>query len=320
MPHPTPSQKSLQPFQGGWALGATLLSLAFGVLGQAPLRAEALADAVIGKAGEIEVRLGEVSKNLETLSEAEREALRADPASLSQYVRAFLVQQLVLQEAAASGWEKSPVVTERLEMLRDGIVATTFLESIGTVPEGYPDETTLKAAYEENRESLREPKSWRLAQIFVSDPGQTEGATESLEAKAKRERVAAALAKPETDFSLLAMTESEEPESAARGGEIGWLPEPRIHPAIREVLPGMKLGDISEAVRMDDGWHFVRVLDIRESHIPTLAFVREALEGRLRQDYSQAQTEAFLSRLLESNPVAVDEVTVSKLLPPPDSD
>lgn len=273
--------------------------------------------AIVGKAGEIEVGTEEISRHLAGLEESEREALRRDPSSLSQYVRAFLVQRLVLREASAAGWEKSPVVTERLAVLREGIIANTYLESIGRVPEGYPDETTLAAAYEANREALREPKSWRLAQIFISSPTTGENAGETPAALEKRDRVAAALRQADADFATLASKESDDRESGPRGGEIGWLPETRIHPAIRKVLPEMKLGEISEAVRMDDGWHFIQVLDIRESHIPTLSQVRETLVERLREDRSRAETEAFLSRLLEENPVAVDEVTVSRLLTPP---
>ncbi len=272
-------------------------------------------DEVIGSVGALEVRVGDVRENLAALGEPEREALRRDPAAFSQYVRALLVQRLVLREAMGAEWDKSAAVAERMRQLRDGVVANTWLESVGAPPEGYPTEADLAAAYDANRESFLQPKSWHLAQIFVAAPRPAEGESEPAEAAAKATRLAAALAENPQSFATLAAQESEEPASAAKGGEIGWLPEDRIHPAIRAVLPGLTLGDISAPVRMDDGWHLVRVLDIREARIPTLEQIREPLAERLRVERARAGTETYLSGLLREHPIAINEMVLSKLLP-----
>lgn len=272
-------------------------------------------DEVIGSVGALEVRVGDVRENLAALGEPEREALRRDPAAFGQYVRALLVQRLVLREAMAAEWDKSAAVAERMRQLRDGVVANTWLESVCTPPEGYPTEADLAAAYDANRESFLQPKSWHLAQIFVAAPRPAEGESEPAEAAAKAKRLAAALAENPQSFATLAAQESEEPASAAKGGEIGWLPEDRIHPAIRAVLPGLTLGDISAPVRMDDGWHLVRVLDIREARIPTLEQIREPLAERLRVERARAGTETYLSGLLREHPIAINEMVLSKLLP-----
>lgn len=274
---------------------------------------------VLGKAGDLELKAGDLRKSLKTLSEAERAALRREPASLNQYVRALIIQQAVLREAAASGWDKNPVVEERMRLMRDGIVASTYLESIAQAPEGYPTEADLKAAYDANRTALALPKSWRLAQIFVTDPV-PEGidpatAEASANAATKLARVRQALAQPGADFAELAVKESDEPASAARGGEIGWLYEPQIHPAVRAALPSMQLNQVSEPLRMPDGWHFVRVLDIREAYTPTLDQIRDSLAQRLRAERARLETQAFIGRLLQQNPVAINEMALSKLIP-----
>ncbi|MBU6178106.1 MAG: peptidylprolyl isomerase [Verrucomicrobia bacterium] len=271
---------------------------------------------VIGTAGDLEVRAGEVTAHLATLTREERGALRGDPAAFGRYLRALLVQRLVLREALAAEWDKSAAVAERMRILREGIVANTWLESKGAAPEGYPNEKELAEAYEANRESFLQPKSWQLAQIFVAAPRPAVGATEPAGAEAKMKRIEAALGKDPAAFAKLAAAESEEPVSAAKGGEIGWLTEERIHPDIRAVVPRMKLGEISAPVRMDDGWHFVRILDIRETRIPTLEQVRGTLAEQLRAEKARAGTEGYLSGLLRNHPVAINEVALSKLLSP----
>lgn len=299
-----------------------------------PAEAADPSQVVIGSVGEVEVRLDEVQEHLETLDEAERETLQRDPAAYGRFVRALLVQRLVLREALAAEWEKSAVVAERMSRLREGVVANTWLESQGAPPEGYPSETDLVAAYTANRESFLQPKSWRLAQIFVAAPRPSAGETPAAKAGAsggpltetraetqnesqaetKVKRLAAALRQDPASFGPLASEESEEPISAAVEGEIGWLSENRIHPAIRSVLPEMKLGEVSPPVRMEDGWHFVRVLDIREAHIPTLEQIRDPLAEQLRAEYARSRTETYLSGLLKDHPIAVNEMALPGLL------
>lgn len=287
-----------------------LLALAFL---PASAQESAASDEVLGTVGTFEVRVSDLGESLETLEEAEREALRKEPSALSQYVRALLVQRLVVQEAMAAEWDKSAVVAERMRVLREGVVANTWLESVGEPPADYPTESDVKVAYEANRDTFLEPKAWLLAQIFVSVAPAASNITSDPEAKVKR--LTEALKKDPASFAKLAAAESEEPTSAAKQGEIGWLPEPRIHPEIRAVLPGLKLGAISEPVRMDDGWHFIRVLDIREARVPTLEQIRAPLAERLRAEKARLGTEAYLAELLRKHPIAINEIVLSKLLP-----
>lgn len=290
--------------------GVMLLALAFL---PASAQESATSDEVLGTVGTFEVRVSDLGESLETLEEAEREALRKEPSALSQYVRALLVQRLVVQEAMAAEWDKSAVVAERMRVLREGVVANTWLESVGEPPADYPTESDVKVAYEANRDTFLEPKAWLLAQIFVSVAPAASNITSDPEAKVKR--LTEALKKDPASFAKLAAAESEEPTSAAKQGEIGWLPEPRIHPDIRAVLPGLKLGAISEPVRMDDGWHFIRVLDIREARVPTLEQIRAPLAERLRAEKARLGTEAYLAELLRKHPIAINEIVLSKLLP-----
>lgn len=292
-------------------------SLFFVVSFQGSSVAEEGDDEVLGKAGNFEVKLGEVRRNLSTLGETERDALLREPAALNQYVRALLVQQVVLSEAKKAGWEKSAVVAERMSALRDGVIANTFIESVSTPAQAYPSETELADTYAANRESFLQPKAWRLSQIFVSAPREPGSTEDSPDALARLKSVTADLAAGGSDFETLAQTKSEEPASAARRGEIGWLPEPQIHPAIRAILPGMTLGAVSEPVRMDGGWHIIKVLDIREPRIPTLEQIREPLVKQMRDERSRAETESFLGGLLDENPIAINELVISRLMPVP---
>jgi hypothetical protein len=264
----------------------------------------------IASVGEASVSLDEVRAKVAALTDAEKESLRRDPGALGQFVRSILTQQLLLREAKAAGWEKQAVVTERLEKLRETIVTSTFLESKGQAA-GYPGEAELQAAYEANKAALRVPKSYRLAQVFIADPkaAPAEGAKEKLA------KVRASLAAKDADFSAIATANSDEAGSAARGGEIGWLAEDQIQPGIRDVLPKLALGQVSEPIRLDGGWHILKLLDAREPYTPTLDQIRPQLSARLKAERERMLAQEYLAKLLQDNPIAINEMMLSKLLP-----
>lgn len=265
----------------------------------------------LAKVGEVEVSIGEIRKQIDALPEADREALRRDSAALNQYVRSLLTQQLVLREAKDKKWDQNKVVAERMDKMRDSVVASTFLEAAGAVPDSYPNDADLQAAYEANKAALKVPKSWRLAQIFIADP---KGAPVA-DAAAKLTKAKTSASSKDVDFAVVAAAHSEDPSTAGKGGEIGWLAEEQVQPAIRAVLPSLALNSVSEPIRLDDGWHIIKVLDAREAYTPTLEQIRTQLAARLKAESARAMTQEYLANLLKANPIAINEMALPNLLP-----
>lgn len=270
---------------------------------------------VLGRAGEKEVLVEEIRPALNGLSEAELEALSRDPASLNKLVRSLVVQRLVLQQALAKKWDEQPEVIERVRHAREVAITDSYLKSISRPPDSFPNEAELKAAYEARRATLVMPRSFRLAQIYISDPrGQDKEAAKKARERldAVRERIHA----PKADFAEIAREFSEERESAARGGEIGWLTQQQVQPEILAKLPELKFNVVSEALRLEDGWHFIKVLDARQPFTPPLEQVRGELTRQLRAERARAETQSYLSKLLQEAPLVINELALSKLLPP----
>lgn len=288
-----------------------LCSLAAALLATAVCRADDSA-AVIGRVGEIEITTTELREYLAGLRAEEQAALKADPAALGQYLRALLVQKLILKQASNKKWDQDPAVIARLVRARETAIAETFLEAASAPDADFPSESELKEAYEANKEKLVIPRSYLLAQIYVSEPANADAAAKAA-AKARLNAVVKDLAAKGADFPAVARKHSEEPASAAEGGRIGWLAESQIQPAIREQLPNLSLGQISKPIRLADGWHILKVLDIREPRTPMLDEVRASFVARLRAERALAQRQAFIAELLKDNPLAVNEIELMKL-------
>lgn len=272
-------------------------------------------DAVLGRAGEKEVLVEEIRPALNGLSEIEIESLSRDPAALNKLVRSLVVQRLVLQQALAKKWDEQPEVAERIRHAREVAITDSFLKSVSQPPDSYPNEAELRAAYEARRATLVMPRSFRIAQIYISDPRGQDKET----AKKARERVDTVRERvraPKSDFAAIAREFSEERESAARGGEIGWLTEQQIQPEILAKLPELSFNVVSEALRLEDGWHFIKVMDARQPFTPPLEQIRGELTRQLRAERTRAATQEYLSKLLQEAPLVINEFALSKLLPP----
>jgi len=262
------------------------------------------ADRVVGSIGDMELRESEVLASLGQLGSVDKQALNQDPATLKKLVQSILVQRVVLQQALEKQWEQEPAIQPLLKSTREAAITDSYLKSLCKPPDSYPGEAELKTAYEAGRAALTVPRSYRLAQIFV---GEQKGSDKKLEDIRRR------LKSNPASFAQMARELSEEKESASRDGEIGWLNETQIQPEILAQLPHLRLGVTSEPVRLKDGWHLLRVLDVREAFTPLFDQVRVQLAQRLRAEKTRANMQAYMAEMLHKHPVAINEVALSKL-------
>jgi len=268
---------------------------------------------VVGHVGEREITTQDVREALDGLTPPERARVSQDTTLLSQVIRTYFMQKAVLQEARERKWEESPEVKAQLERAREAALTESYLQALSKPPESFPSEEELQAGYEAAKPSLLVPRSYLLAQIFIAAP-QDEAAGPKSKSSARLEAVRKALKAAGADFAVIARARSDEPDSASRGGEIGWLTETQIQPEIRAKLPKLALKVVSEPLRLNDGWHILKVLDAREPYTPTLEQVRAQLKEQMRADRTRANAQAYLSKLMEAQPVVID-AALSKVLP-----
>lgn len=269
------------------------------------LNAGAAGESTVGRLGDIEITAEEVLDSLNSLSPGQRESVRADPKLVEQIVRSSLVQKLVFKEAQDKKWHEQPKVVAKLARSRDSVITESYLEDLAQPPASYPDEAELKSAYEANRERLKQPPSYRLAQIFIA---------EAKGAEAKLAEIEALLKVKKADFAQIAKEQSQETVSAARGGEIGWVSESQIDPELRAQVEKLKLAEISAPVRLKDGWHILKLLDARASYSPTFEQVRPQLTQQLRQEKLRANSQAYLAKLLKEHPLSIQSAALEQLL------
>lgn len=65
----------------------------------------------------------------------------------------------------------------------------------------------------------------------------------------------------EKTFNTLAVLYSEDPGSATRGGELGYIPRNQLDPAFAEAAFSLKPGKISKIVESEFGFHIIQLID-----------------------------------------------------------
>ncbi len=84
-------------------------------------------------------------------------------------------------------------------------------------------------------------------------------------AKAMLEKFAVQIRSGDADFAALAHQYSEDPGSAAKGGELGWA-DPSVYvPAFSQTLNALEINEISEPFRSSHGWHIVQLEERRKT-------------------------------------------------------
>ena len=268
---------------------------------------------VIGRMSGIDVSSEEIRSYVETLSAQERAALAKEPAGLAQVVRAYLAQRAVLKEARAKKWDQQPAIKAKLDRAREQALTELYLESVSRPPDGFPSDAEVQATYDANKAAFEAPRQFRLAQIYVAVPKDADKETES-KARRKVDAIAQKLKQKGNDFGAIARSGSEEKQSAPQGGEIGWLTEAQMVPGIRTAATALTKDGVSEPIRLDDGWHLIKLLDTKPAYIRPLSEVRESLVAQMRADRTRSNRQAYLAKLLEQNPPTVNELALPKVM------
>ena len=172
--------------------------------------------------------------------------------------------QAYYNDNAARFMSPEQVVIDYVELKKDQFFAQVEVS-----------EADLRELYEKEIANLAEQR--QAAHILVESGDVRSDA----EAKAKIEEIRQRLSQGE-EFTALAKQLSEDPASAADGGDLGFAGPGVYDPAFEEALYALKKGEVSAPVRSDFGWHLIKLLNVQSADVPSLASLKDKLERDLK--------------------------------------
>lgn len=137
------------------------------------------------------------------------------------------------------------------------------------------NEDELKALYDKEIANLAEQR--RAAHILVEVNDKTDDA----QAKARIEEIQQRLSKGE-DFAKLAKEFSQDPGSAANGGDLGFAGPGVYDPAFEDALYKLSKDQVSAPVRTEYGYHLIKLLGVEAPEVPTFASLKDKLTHELK--------------------------------------
>lgn len=194
---------------------------------------------------------------------------RPDTAEVrKEIIENLAVQIIAAQEAVKKGLDKTPEVTDQIELAHQSILASAFVRDY--MKSNPVSDDMIKAEYEKIK-AQTSGTEYKARHILVDK-----------EADAKD--IIAKLKKNPKSFEALATEKSKDPGSKAHGGDLGWFDPRGMVPEFGAAVAKLAKGKFTEEpVKSQFGYHVILLEDSRPKQGPTLEQIKPMLEKQLQQ-------------------------------------
>ena len=144
----------------------------------------------------------------------------------------------------------------------------------------------IKRYYNSKKDTYKIPKQVRVRDILIKAGSQD--TSDQLEAKKKKAEEILEKAKKTKDFGSLAKQYSEA-ENALKGGDIGWIQKGTLGEQIESILFSMKAGDLSGVLAARDGFHILKIEEVKEEKQKSFEEVKDQILQALKKEKAKAE-------------------------------
>lgn len=191
--------------------------------------------------------------------------------------------------------------TFRAEIAKDFLISN-YIEKVLLKDMKISDEE-LKKAFQAHPEKYVTAEKVRARHILIK----VEKNASEAEVKAAESKVAELkkeISKPGGDFAEVAKKNSQCP-SAPQGGDLGEFERGMMVPEFEKAAFGAKIGEVSEPVRTDFGFHLIKVESKQEAAKPDFDKARAQIEKDVTEKKREALVQAKLNDLRKEHQVTI---------------
>ena len=148
------------------------------------------------------------------------------------------------------------------------------------------NEADVKTYYEQNVARLSGKEERRASHILITAPKEMP-AEERTKARERAEALLAQVRSAPDSFADLARKNSQDPGSAANGGDLDFFARGAMVKPFEEAAFTLKKGDISAVVESDFGFHIIKVTDVKAPKPRSFEELRAQIEIDLKTQQAQ---------------------------------
>ncbi|ESJ24978.1 peptidyl-prolyl cis-trans isomerase [Cupriavidus sp. HPC(L)] len=146
----------------------------------------------------------------------------------------------------------------------------------------------LKSYYDSNIARFRTDEERRASHILIAAPKDAPAA-ERQAAKDKATRLLEELRKHPDTFADVARKQSQDPGSAEKGGDLGFMGRGALVKPFEDAMYALQPNQLSDVVETDYGYHIIKVTEVKPSQTRPLESVKAELEAELRKQLAAKQ-------------------------------
>jgi peptidyl-prolyl cis-trans isomerase C len=186
--------------------------------------------------------------------------------------------QLMIMAAEEQGLDQDPAFQQKMSAAERGALLELLYRK-EVLEKSKPSEKEVRDAYEK--------MGWELKarHILVST---------AEEAQNLREQIING-----ADFAALAEEHSMDPSTKSKGGDLGYFGWGKMVPTFQETVFAMEIGEISQPVESQFGWHIIKLEDRRTIDQRDWEEEKENLENKLTSEKSRILAEEYVTKLKE---------------------
>jgi parvulin-like peptidyl-prolyl isomerase len=162
-----------------------------------------------------------------------------------------------------------------------------------------PTDAQIQKYYDEHRDLfIKDPGEVQIAHIAVKIPADASDAQK----EAAKQKIIKLYheAQKTKDFAALAKQNSEDTESAAKGGDLGYFRPGVLPPVIDKVVFATPVGQLTQIVESNIGYSFIKVVSRRGETIAPLSEVKAKVAMFILDENEDAVVKAMLRKIAKS--------------------
>lgn len=220
---------------------------------------------------------GTVAENLIRLNEQQR------VVAVANLDAAAFVKQVKLPDNAVSDYYDKNA--QEFQVPERANVEYVVLSADSLSPQVTVADEEVKQYYEEHQNEFGTQEQRQAAHILITVSKQASDA-ERQAAKAKAEQVLQQVKQSPAKFAALAKQYSQDPGSAANGGDLGMFGRGAMVKPFEDSVFGLKVGEVSDLVQSDFGYHIIKLQAVKPAKIQPLSEVKNLIVQRLKSQHA----------------------------------
>jgi len=219
---------------------------------------------------DVKVEALEIRQDMTNAPVEARQSLSVQGA-LQNNLANIYVRRVLMHEAKKNALDKNTLVIAAIAKATERILSDARLEQIDQAnqPSLQAIEAYAASTYKANGKRFAQDAQVKVRHILIK--------AEEADAKAKAEAILKDL-NAGADFEKLAKEQSQDPGSAAKGGDLGWVSKGRtVKPFEDAALALSKPGQVSPVISTPFGFHIIKLDDLKPAGTKPFEEVKDVL-------------------------------------------